>query len=177
MDYMKLSSAQLTKEKIIESINWVTSTYTIKFPMYFGYLLAGKEIPKGLDTFVLDLGVLFQTGDDLIGIFGDPEVTQKSNYGDIVQGKKTMPMWFTYTSANEESKKKLDMLVGKEDLTKDEAEEVRRIVKESGGLEKTKEYMRALKDSCVSQVEQMDIPEDMKRFLKGFAIFLEKREM
>jgi geranylgeranyl diphosphate synthase type I len=176
MDYLPLHSPELTYERIEKSIIWVTGKYTMSFPLRFGYAMADVEMPEGLEHLADDLGVLFQTGDDLIGLFGDPEVTQKSNYGDIVQGKKTIPMWFTYESANTPDKERLDLFVGKKNLTSEEAEEVRDIVRRSGGFDKTKNLMREYRDACLGQIDGLDLPADLKRFLRGFASYLEKRE-
>jgi geranylgeranyl diphosphate synthase, type I len=176
MDYIPLDSEELSYERIENSIIWVTGKYTMSFPLRFGYAVAGVEMPEGLEHLADDLGVLFQTGDDVIGLFGDPEVTQKSNYGDIIQGKKTIPMWFTYSSASAEDKAKLISLVGKRDISQSEVEEVRSIVKRSGGLEKTRNLMREYRDACLGQIDGIDLPEELKSFLRGFAIYLEKRE-
>jgi geranylgeranyl diphosphate synthase type I len=177
MDYMKLGDARLSLERIIESLFWVTGSYTIKFPLEFGFALVGVDTPHGIEKFALDLGVLFQTGDDIIGIFGDSEVTGKSNSGDISQGKKTVPLWFAYTMARDADKDVLERLVGKLDLSDEEAEDVRDIVKRSGGYDKTREFMREYRDRCLAQLETIEIPHDLKRFLRGFTIYLEKREM
>ncbi len=176
MDYTPLDSKELSYERIEQSIIWVTGKYTTKFPMHFGFAVAGVEFPEGIDHLADDLGVLFQTGDDIIGLFGDPENTGKSNFGDIVQAKKTLPMWFTFELANESDKVVLKQLVGKKDLTHEEAETVRAICERSGGLKRSKELMREYRDACLGQIDGLDIPEDMKRFLRGFALFLEKRD-
>jgi geranylgeranyl diphosphate synthase, type I len=176
MDYLPLSSSQLSYERIEKSIVWVTGKYTMSFPLRYGFAVAGVPMPDGLEHLADDLGVLFQTGDDLIGLFGDPEVTQKSNYGDIIQGKKTLPMWFTYTGASDSDKKTLEQLVGSKDLTSSEADTVRDIVVNSGGLEKTKTLMREYRDACLGQIDGLDIPHELKSFLRGFAVYLEKRE-
>lgn len=176
MDYIPLDSPELSYDRIEKSIIWVTGKYTMSFPLRFGYAMAGVAMPEGLEHLADDLGVLFQTGDDVIGLFGDPEVTQKSNYGDIIQGKKTIPMWFAYTGATDDDKSVLRKLVGKRNLSETEAAEVRSIVKRSGGLDQTKNLMREYRDACLGQIDGIDLPEELKSFLRGFAIYLEKRE-
>lgn len=176
MDYIPLGSKELSYERIETSIIWVTGKYTIKFPLHFGHILAGTNIPDGLFHLADDLGVLFQTGDDLIGLFGDPKKSGKSNYGDIIQGKKTLPLWFTYEMASEGDKSILINLIGKKDLTAKEAGEVRSISERSGALERIKGLMCEYRDACLGQIDVLDIPDEMKRFLRGFAIYLEHRE-
>jgi geranylgeranyl diphosphate synthase type I len=104
-DYISLSDISL--EYIIEHnlIN-VTSSYSFLFPLQFGQAIAtgDAEISPELRLFADNLGILFQTGDDIIGLFGDPSVTGKSSDGDILQGKKTIPMYLTYTHAPDSDK-------------------------------------------------------------------------
>lgn len=104
-DYIPLSDISL--DYIIEHnlIN-VTSSYSFLFPLQFGQAIAtgDAEISPALREFANNLGVVFQTGDDIIGLFGDPSVTGKSADGDILQGKKTIPMYMTYMHAPTEDK-------------------------------------------------------------------------
>jgi len=176
MDYLPIDSVELSHERIEKSIVWVTGKYTMNFPIHFGFCVAGVDVPSGVDHLSDDLGVLFQTGDDLIGIFGDPNTTGKSNFGDIVQGKKTLPIYFAYQGATEMEKSVLKELVGKKDLTDNEADIVRGIVQSSGAYDRTRDVMREYRDACLGQIDSLKIPDNLKSFLRGFAIYLEKRE-
>ena len=108
-DYISLED--ITLEYIIEHnlIN-VTSSYSFLFPLQFGQAIAtgAAEISPALREFADNLGVVFQTGDDIIGLFGDPSVTGKSADGDILQGKKTIPMYLAYTHAPDSDKIRLN---------------------------------------------------------------------
>ena len=161
---------------IRKSVIWVTGKYTISFPIRFGYCLSGKEMPAGLEDVADLLGILFQTGDDLIGIFGNPEKSGKSNFGDIVQGKKTLPIWFAYEMGSEFEKKRLVELVGKKDISEAEVSEVRVIMKKNGSLSRTKEYMFDLSNEIVVKLNNISLPEGLRRFLKGFAAYLVDRD-
>jgi geranylgeranyl pyrophosphate synthase len=176
MDYEKLSSPKLSYERIRESVVWVTGKYTISFPLRFGYAIMGQKMPAELEIVADDLGVLFQTGDDLIGIFGDMSLSGKSNYGDIVQGKKTLPIWFAYERASIEDKQTLDKLVGKKDINEDEIGTVREIVKKSGAYDYTHEFMASYASKIKSDLAKVDIPEELRRFLNGFVDYLGERD-
>jgi geranylgeranyl pyrophosphate synthase len=176
MDYEKLSSPKLSYERIRDSIVWVTGKYTMSFPLRFGYAIMEREMPIELEMIADDLGVLFQTGDDLIGIFGDVSISGKSNYGDIVQGKKTLPIWFAYERACIEDKQILVKLVGKKDISEDEIGVVREIVRRSGAYDYTHEYMAACANKIKSELEKVAIPEDLRRFMNGFVDYLRERD-
>ena len=59
-----------------------------------GAILAGAEpaVVDALAAFGLHLGLSFQAVDDVLGIWGDPEVTGKPAAGDLLAHKKTLPV-------------------------------------------------------------------------------------
>jgi geranylgeranyl diphosphate synthase, type I len=60
----------------------------------FGALSAGAdpERRENFRQFGISLGLAFQVLDDWLGIWGDEEMTGKSAQGDLVSGKKTLPV-------------------------------------------------------------------------------------
>jgi geranylgeranyl diphosphate synthase, type I len=59
-----------------------------------GALLAGAPEPvvTALDRAGRHVGVAFQAVDDLLGMWGDPQVTGKPVHGDLRRRKKTLPV-------------------------------------------------------------------------------------
>jgi geranylgeranyl diphosphate synthase type I len=53
---------------------------------------APAHVVDALETFGRCLGIAFQAVDDLLGIWGSPSVTAKSNRSDLRRGKKTLPV-------------------------------------------------------------------------------------
>jgi len=68
-----------------------TSAYSFAGPLSAGAILAGAggDALAALDEYGRMLGIAFQLGDDLLGVFGDEAVTGKSVLGDLRQGKQT----------------------------------------------------------------------------------------
>ncbi len=68
-----------------------TASYTVVGPVVIGATLAGASESKArsLELVARPLGVAFQLKDDLLGVFGDPDVTGKSASSDLRQGKFT----------------------------------------------------------------------------------------
>jgi geranylgeranyl diphosphate synthase type I len=68
--------------------------YTVERPLHVGALLAEPPEPSGLLTglsgFGVPLGDAFQFRDDLLGAFGDPELTGKPVGDDLREGKPTV---------------------------------------------------------------------------------------
>jgi geranylgeranyl pyrophosphate synthase len=176
MDYEPLNSVELSEERIKESIVWVTGKYTISFPIRFGFTIVDEKMPDSLEEIANQIGVLFQTGDDLIGVFGDTDKSGKSNFGDIVQGKKTLPLWFVYQRSNSDQKVRLTELVGKKDITEYEVDEVRNLFRETGAYDYTIEYMRDINKNVSQRLSNVEMPNDLRRFLRGFCEYLLDRE-
>lgn len=61
-----------------------------------GALLAGVEesTRRAYAEFAHALGLAFQIRDDILGIWGDPQVTGKSAQSDLVAGKKSLPVLY-----------------------------------------------------------------------------------
>ncbi|WP_179816470.1 polyprenyl synthetase family protein [Allostreptomyces psammosilenae] len=59
-----------------------------------GAVLAGAPAPlvEALARYGHHLGLAFQAVDDLLGIWGEPEVTGKPNWSDLRRGKKSLPV-------------------------------------------------------------------------------------
>ena len=68
-----------------------TGSYTVRGPLRMGAALAGANAAQqaSLEQFAKPLGVAFQLRDDLLGTFGDPGKTGKSDASDLLQGKRT----------------------------------------------------------------------------------------
>jgi geranylgeranyl diphosphate synthase type I len=66
-----------------------------------GAVLAGgpRPVVDALARFGAELGIAFQLVDDLLGIWGDPDVTGKPVFSDLRSRKKTLPV--TYAAASD----------------------------------------------------------------------------
>ncbi|WP_127782482.1 polyprenyl synthetase family protein [Rhodococcus sp. X156] len=81
-----------TPEAALRIDRFKTAAYTIERPLHLGGALAGgsPEMMAAYSCFGADIGVAFQLRDDLLGVFGDPEVTGKPAGDDLREGKRTL---------------------------------------------------------------------------------------
>ena len=73
-------------------IVYKSAKYSVEAPLLIGAAMAGGT-PEHLDAlrrFGLPLGIAYQLRDDLLGVFGDPEVTGKPAGDDLREGKRTV---------------------------------------------------------------------------------------
>lgn len=175
MDSLPLNDPTVTIERIEQSIIWVTGKYSIKLPLLFGYAIAGKRPPKDLEALADTLGALYQTGDDLIGLFGDERKTGKSNNGDMTQGKKTLPLFFTYQNAPPNDKRTLARIIGNKQATTADFDQVRRIITRHG-LTTTNQYKEKQRLRALDLIKTSDLPDQLRTFLKGFVAYISQRD-
>ena len=111
-----------------------TATYTCVVPLVSGAILAGADLAvrERLEACGRALGIAFQLVDDLLGVFGDPQVTGKSVISDLREGKRTLLLACAYRAAAPEDLVLLDRYVGQADLSEADADVVREIMRRTG---------------------------------------------
>ena len=140
-----IKDTKATPATYLEMVRMKTAVLFEKSLAMGAYIARGTESQiQALCEFGLKVGQAFQVQDDVLGSFGDEKKTGKSATGDIREGKKTLLVFETYEQGTAEQRKRLDELLGKEDITDEEIEEVKNIFKESGALETCKQKMEAL---------------------------------
>ncbi|MDH6135347.1 geranylgeranyl diphosphate synthase type I [Kitasatospora sp. MAA4] len=65
------------------------------------YAGAGEDAARAMDAFGREIGLAFQLIDDLIGIWGDPEITGKPAGADLMSRKKSLPVVHALCSGTE----------------------------------------------------------------------------
>lgn len=77
-----------------------TAAYSVTLPMVLGVVLAGgpEEMIPPLRETGRHLGTAYQVVDDVLGVFGDPAVTGKSNEGDLMRRAPTVLLAFASTT-------------------------------------------------------------------------------
>lgn len=136
-----------------------TSVYSFKLPLAFGAVLAGAEqdeIEKA-EKLGIELGLIFQDTDDLLGVFGKQELTGKSNKTDIKEKKRTNLIKAAYQNSDSGARQRLDELYDFDHiLTDNEISEVFDIIKESGAkeaIEQSVEIKGAKASKLISKLE------------------------
>jgi geranylgeranyl diphosphate synthase type I len=79
-------------DRALQVLRYKSAKYTVEHPLLLGATLAGAgpELQAGFSAYGLPLGEAFQLRDDVLGVFGDPEVTGKPAGDDLREGKRTV---------------------------------------------------------------------------------------
>ena len=157
-----------------------TARYTTMLPVRLGVLARGgvdAQTTAVLTNFGEALGVAYQMKDDELGVFGDPAATGKSATADLTGGKRTGLLRLAYELADDVQSESLNRLVGRANLTPDEADELRGIIQTSGARQRHHELMAGRVRDAVTEMSQAPgIPADLKRYLTAAAGLVVPRE-
>ncbi len=115
------------------------------------YAKIEKEYTPYLSTYGVNLGIIFQIIDDILGTFGDEKVTGKPIDGDIREGKRTCLLIEAINNLGVKKKEYLVNLMSKSEMSEEEVEEVRDIFKEADAINSCKmlasKYYEEAKDA------------------------------
>ncbi|MEU2799686.1 polyprenyl synthetase family protein [Streptomyces sp. NPDC006863] len=124
-------------------IRYKTAKYTCERPLHLGATLARADeyLLNTLSDYALPLGEAFQLRDDLLGVFGDPQVTGKSRLDDLREGKHTALIAVALRDATAHQATALRRLLGRPDLTEADAARIRTILSDSGARTQTEDLI------------------------------------
>ena len=144
-----------------------SARYTVTRPLQIGAGLA--EAPSKLhlayEAFGDSLGDAFQLRDDVLGVFGDPELTGKSIVDDLREGKHTVMMALACDAADRTQRSRLAILFADPQLDPAGAAELRALIVDTGALERTEYMIKARVDSALAALAQAPIPEPSRQAL------------
>src|SRR3984885_4784223 len=97
------------------------------------YTGAPGALVMSLAEFGTGAGLAFQLADDMLGIWGTPEITGKPVVSDLQARKKSMPIVAALTSSTAASEQLAALLAEPGELTGDQIARATRLVEEAGG--------------------------------------------
>ena len=122
-------------------VEFKTSRYTVIRPLQVGAALAGADPATlaALQAYGSPLGRAFQFRDDVLGVFGEPDVTGKPAGDDLREGKRTVLVAHALELASETAKERLSGLLGSPELDATDVATAREILVSSGALAATEQ--------------------------------------
>jgi geranylgeranyl diphosphate synthase, type I len=120
----------------LEVVRLKTAKYTVERPLHLGGALAGADpaLLAAYSGYGLPVGEAFQLRDDLLGVYGDPEVTGKPAGDDLREGKRTVLVALARQHATNAARDRMDRLIGDPGLTATGVTELRELIASSGAV-------------------------------------------
>ena len=167
-------SAQARGESDVEQamlvLRYKSAKYSIERPLHVGASLAGAgpEVLAALSDVGLPLGEAFQMRDDLLGVYGDPQVTGKPAGDDLTEGKRTVLVALALQHATDEDARRLDAALGSA-LTAEEVAELRRIIDDSGAHAEVEKRIGELTSRSLAALDEAPVTEVAREALRDLA--------
>jgi geranylgeranyl diphosphate synthase type I len=119
-------------------ILYKSAKYSVEAPLVIGAGLGGADAGQvaALRAFGVPLGIAFQLRDDLLGVFGDPEVTGKPAGDDLREGKRTVLIAHSRALLPPGSRRLLDELLGDPELTEEQVRTLQTTISASGAVDR-----------------------------------------
>mgnify|MGYP005985863339 FL=1 len=147
-------------DRALRVVTYKSAKYSMEAPLLIGASLAGasEDQLSDLADFGLPLGIAFQLRDDVLGVFGDSEVTGKPSGDDLREGKRTVLIALAEQRMPESSKRVFNEMLGDRSLTPDQIEVMQSTLRDTGALDEVevmiadyaKEAMEALDRAAIS---------------------------
>jgi len=151
-------------------LRYKSAKYSVERPLHIGAALGGAtpEVVDQLSRFGLPLGEAFQLRDDLLGVFGDPEVTGKPAGDDLVEGKRTVLVALALDALPPAQARLLDSSLG-QPLDADRVAQLRDLVDASGAREQVETVIAHLTETALTALERASVREDAREALTALA--------
>jgi geranylgeranyl diphosphate synthase type I len=177
LDLIGTAEARRDRSMARRIATYKSGKYTIERPLHLGAALIGRleELAQPLSAYGLPLGEAFQMRDDVLGTFGDPDVTGKPVGEDLREGKPTPLLAITTARAGASGSELLDR-VGCPDLGDDEIAAIQALMIETGAREETERLVDELAGEAVAALDKAAITADARAALTELAAFVALRD-
>ncbi len=168
------SRSDVSVEEYAEMVAGKTGAM-LAVPMAIGAVLAGAspEVAQSLRSWGETVGLAFQIQDDYLGIWGDPNLTGKSNVNDLVRKKKTLPVIHGLTTA---ARSTIEAAYAKDIPTVEDIELVVEALNEADSGAFTRQRAQELVAEANARLASLDVTEAQRNVLREVGEYLVNRD-
>lgn len=136
-------------------IVYKSAKYSVEAPLAIGGAMGGASVGQlsALREFGLPLGVAYQLRDDLLGVFGDPELTGKPSGDDLREGKRTVLVSLARTRMPRNAARLLDELLGDPELSNQQVRMLQASITQSGAVDQVERIISHNADKARSALD------------------------
>ncbi|MET8298757.1 polyprenyl synthetase family protein [Streptomyces sp. NPDC005180] len=147
-------------EAALRTARYKTGRYTVERPLLLGAALAGagKCVREALSAYALPVGEAFQLRDDLLGVFGSPEMTGKPAVDDLREGKHTVLVALALQRATPRQRHILHTLLGDPGLGETGADRIRQVLTATGARDEVENLIDARRAQALHVLDTAPFP-------------------
>jgi geranylgeranyl diphosphate synthase type I len=151
--------------------------YTVERPLHLGAALAGRldELAEPLSRFGLPLGEAFQLRDDLLGVFGDPDVTGKPVGDDLREGKLT-PLVAAAAARARGADARVLARLGDESMRDEDVAAIQSVLVATGARDEIEETIERLVDDALRALADVPVTSEARHALEQLGTFVAWRD-
>jgi geranylgeranyl diphosphate synthase type I len=159
-------------------VEYKAARYTVQRPCQIGAALGGgtDELYFALGAYGSPLGRAFQFRDDLLGVFGDPQVTGKPAGDDLREGKRTVLVAHAYAHGDDAGQKLLVQRLGDPALDDAGISELQQVIVESGARDAVESMINDYYERALKALHDTEITEEGRAGLTTLADAAVRRE-
>jgi geranylgeranyl diphosphate synthase type I len=133
-----------TFDEVLDVIRRKSGNYTVRRPLELGAALAGADESTlaVLGAYGGLVGEAFQLRDDVLGVFGHPDVTGKPSGGDLREHKATSVVVMATDMASPIQDAELSRLSNRDDLADADLDRWRQLIVETGATDRIEQLIR-----------------------------------
>lgn len=150
LDVLAAHSRRVTEAEALTVNRYKTASYTVQRPIQLGLALAGAAdgLIDSVSGYAIPAGIAFQLRDDVLGAFGDPDVTGKPSGEDLRERKPTW-LWARTLRLCPEVEGTTDVNT------------LRELMVESGALAEAEEKIGALGEEALAAARELPVAEGL----------------
>lgn len=178
LDLSATARSEATVEMAHKIANYKSGKYTVERPMHLGaaYTERYEELAESISAYGIPVGEAFQLRDDLLGAFGDEDLTGKPVGGDLREGKPTALLAIARERVTGADASFLAQRYGANDLSDSEIIDLQRILRETGAEAAVENTIERLTKSGLEALSEMKVEEEARHRLVLLAHFVAGRE-
>lgn len=159
-------------------LQYKSAHYSAVWPFEIGGLLAGADETtlRAYREFSLPLGLAFQLDDDLLGVFGDPELTGKPSGDDLLEGKRTELIAHALKNLNDTNAQKLNNFLMHPEKSPHRVEDIQRLVEMSGAKATVEKEVQRLGEQTYTALDQLQLEDSVRTGLRALVTGLLGRQ-
>jgi geranylgeranyl diphosphate synthase type I len=142
-------------ERALRVARFKSAKYTIERPLHLGAALGDgtPELTAAFTGYGLPLGEAFQLRDDLLGVYGDPDVTGKPAGDDLREGKRTVLIAYAVDASTPAQAEVLRARLGDPQLDADGVTVLRDVIAATGAVERVEQLIGERTEQAVRSLD------------------------
>jgi geranylgeranyl diphosphate synthase type I len=172
LDLLRAAGGLPGPEGALTVARYKSAGYTVQRPLQLGAAIAGAgpRVAEAYAAIGLPLGEAFQLRDDVLGVFGDPEVTGKSADDDLREGKQTLLVALADQAADAPGRALLLEALGNPDADDTQFEALRELFRTTGALDLVETRIADRTAEARAAIAAAPIAEEARAALDALAV-------